>query len=86
MNDTPEQLRAYLIARNDILAKGDPDALMQFMLDWKLPVPSNRYAAEVTLHKARTGAVSLPRELRVASKRWLTERGYGSLDDGDLHE
>jgi hypothetical protein len=32
----------------------------------------------------RTAVVSVPRELRVGSHRWLTERGHTTLDDGDL--
>ena len=62
----------------------DPDVLMAFMRERGLQVPSSRDSAEVTLHKTITGVVSLPRKLRRASKRWLTERGFHSLDDGDL--
>ena len=36
------------------------------------------------VHKAITGALNLPIELRRKSKTWLTEHGLRSLDDGDL--
>jgi hypothetical protein len=67
-----------------MLMKRDPDALSEFMRSHGLRVPSSREAAEVTLHKTITGVMSLPLELRKASKAWLTERGYHSLDDGEL--
>ena len=67
-----------------MLMRRDPDALMVFMRERGLHAPSSRDSAEVTLHKTITGVVSLPRKLRRASKRWLTERGFHSLDDGDL--
>jgi hypothetical protein len=38
----------------------------------------------VSIHKARTGAKDLPQSARLHSKRWLTVRGYSSMDDGDL--
>jgi hypothetical protein len=74
----------YITERNAMLMKRDPDALSAFMRSHGLRVPSCREAAEVTLHKTITGVVSLPLEIRKASKAWLTERGYHSLDDGDL--
>jgi hypothetical protein len=36
------------------------------------------------MHKAITGATSLPIEFRKASKAYLTERGLHSFDDGEL--
>jgi hypothetical protein len=45
----------------------------------------NRAVAEIALHKARTAAKNLPMFARVLSKQWLEERGYTSLDDGDVN-
>jgi hypothetical protein len=39
-----------------------------------------------SVHKAITAAPYLPTEFRMASKRWLTEHGSTSLDDGELPE
>jgi hypothetical protein len=38
----------------------------------------------MSIHKARTGARTLPMEARSLSKQWLTERGLSSFDDGDV--
>jgi hypothetical protein len=47
------------------------------------PSPSDD-VAWLSLHKARTGAKSLPMEARVYSYNWLKARGSSSLDDGDV--
>lgn len=46
--------------------------------------PSSMDAVELALHKARTAAETLPMEIRSASKKWLLDRGFHSLDDGDV--
>ena len=46
--------------------------------------PSDKSLFWVMIHKARTGATSLPMVERAASKFWLTHFGYESLDDGDV--
>lgn len=43
-----------------------------------LPVPSTRQEVLVTLHLARTAAISVPLRLRAYSHRWLTDQGYPS--------
>jgi len=43
-----------------------------------LPQPTNYAEAEITMHRARTEAESVPVNLRVYSHKWLTERGYQS--------
>ncbi|HEX3412848.1 MAG TPA: hypothetical protein VHT00_14105 [Stellaceae bacterium] len=77
-------VKRYIEDRNEMLLQRDPDALIAFMKRHKLPRPRSRAAAELTLHKTITSAVSLPDDVRRASKQWLTERGYHSLDDGEL--
>jgi hypothetical protein len=78
------EIERYNRKRNAMLMQRDPDALIVFMRKHRLPVPSSRAAAELTMHKSITSVVSLPLEVRKASKQWLTERGYHSLDDGEL--
>jgi len=64
----------------------DIDRMMEFHAKHNPQAPAfpNRHVAELALHKARTGAKSLPFAERLKSKRWLAERGSSSLDDGDL--
>jgi hypothetical protein len=42
------------------------------------PVPSTRQEVLVTLHLARTAAITVPFRLRAYSHRWLTDNGYPS--------
>ena len=83
MND---ELAEYFRERDAVLLKCDPDALIAFMHKHDLPTPSSRKAAEIMLHKTITAATLLPLKFRISSKQWLTERGYHSLDDGELKE
>lgn len=78
---------AFVAERNEMLLSGDVDRLMAFHAKHNpgLPPMTNRIVAEITLHKSRTAAKGLPMEARLQSKRWLTERGYKSWDDGDLN-
>lgn len=48
-------------------------------------MPANAELFWRSVHKAITGCLDLPIEFRHKSKLWLNERGYKSLDDGDLH-
>jgi hypothetical protein len=77
-------LEHYIRERDAMLLKRDPDALIAFLAAHRLPVPSSRASAEVTLHKSITAVQSLPLQIRKASKAWLAERGLHSLDDGEL--
>ena len=80
------EIKAFVKERDEMLIAGDIDRMMAFHAKHnpgRTPFP-NREVAEISLHKARTGALSLPIEVRLESKRWLSERGYRSLDDGDL--
>ena len=47
-------------------------------------MPSDPEIFWTSVHKAITGATSLPIAFRKASKAWLSERGFQSLDDGEL--
>lgn len=77
---------AFVKERDEILLAGDIDRMMEFHArnNPSSPAFPSRQVAEISFHKARTALVSLPREIRLISKRWLRERGYSSLDDGDL--
>lgn len=46
--------------------------------------PDNPEVFWGSVHKAITGTPSLPIEFRRQSKKYLDDRGFRSLDDGDL--
>ena len=79
------EIKSFVAERDEMLLSMDLDRLIAFHVKHnpKLPIPS-RQVAELLLHKARTGAKSLPIEARLESKRWLAGRGLSSMDDGDL--
>jgi hypothetical protein len=85
---TPEieaEIKAFVKERDEMLMAADIDRLIAFHEKHNPGRTfSCREVAEVSLHKARTAAKSLPIEYRIESKRWLSERGYTSLDDGEL--
>lgn len=77
-------LKRYIAERNAVLLNGTPDDLLDLIKRYRLHVPSCREVLELTFHKTVTGVASLPLDLRKKSKAWLSERGSGSLDDGEL--
>lgn len=86
---TPEaeaEIKAFVKERDEMLLACDVDRMLAFHAKHNPDGPgfSSREVAEAALHKARTGARTLPMEARLASKRWLRDRGMSSMDDGDL--
>jgi hypothetical protein len=83
--DIKAEIKAFVTERDEALLSGDIDRVIAFHAKHNPDRDfSSREVAEISMHKARTAAKSLPIEPRLASKKWLTERGYTSLDDGDL--
>lgn len=78
-------IAAFVRERNEMLLACDVDKAIAFYQKHNpgLRAPP-REVVELALHKARTAALDLPREARLASKRWLTERSHKSMDDGTL--
>lgn len=76
----------FVRERNEILLACDVDKALAFQAKHHpgIALPTNRFIVEIGLHEARTAATDLPIEARRLSKQWLTERGYKSLDDGEL--
>jgi hypothetical protein len=68
----------------DRALRAGPDALLAFIREQGLRDPSCRDVLLMTFHKTVTASRTLPKEVRRASKAWLTMRGCHSLDDGDL--
>lgn len=80
------EIKAFVAERDEVLLACDVDRMIALHTKYNPGSRTfiSREIAEIALHKARTVAKSLPIESRLASKRWLSERGYSSLDDGDL--
>jgi hypothetical protein len=88
---TPEveaEIKAFVKERDEMLMSGDVDLCIAFHEKHNAGIRAfpNRQVAEISLHQARTAARSLPMGDRLESKKWLSERGYTSLDDGELQE
>jgi hypothetical protein len=77
---------AFVRERDEMLMDGDIDRLIAFQKKHNPDIRAfhSREVAEISLHMTRTAAKSLPMTYRIESRKWLTERGYASLDDGDL--
>lgn len=79
------EIAAFVKERDEMLMALDIDRMFAFHAKYNPGRQfSNRQVAEISLHKARTAAKSLPMFARALSKRWLEERGYTSMDDGDI--
>lgn len=78
-------LAAYNRERDEALLSLDEARIRAFFRKWnEYEIPAEPAVFWGSVHKAVTGATNLPIEFRRASKAWLLERGFRSLDDGDL--
>jgi len=79
------ELNDFIKRRNEALSSRDVDKVMAFHKEWNpVSAPKSREVCEIGMHKAITAVTALSIEDRRASKQWLEQRGYSSLDDGDL--
>lgn len=78
---TDFDIKAFVEERDSVLLSGDIDLLMRFHQKHNPGSPpiANRELAEISMHKARTAALSLPLDIRRGSHQWLTDRGYSSF-------
>lgn len=85
-DDITAKVKQFVIERDEVLMSLDIDRVAAFYKKYcdLFPLPRSREGVEIVMHKARTAAKSLPMEARKLSKDWLSERGYISLDDGDI--
>lgn len=80
-------MATFVAERDQALLSLDRAKILAYGDKWGVNfnrVPGEEHLFWASVHMARTGAKSLPLEARVESKRWLTERGLRSLDDGDV--
>ncbi len=80
------EISVFVAERDAMLLSLDLERMKQFHATHNPGAPpfGNDLVAWVAMHKARTGAKSLPIDARQLSHDWLKERGYTSFDDGDL--
>lgn len=82
---TPEeQIAAYNKDRNEALLSLDEQKIRAFMEKWNVQTTEHPETFWCGVHKAITAINALPLEQRLKSKLWLDQRGWKSLDDGDL--
>lgn len=86
--DKRNEIETYVKERDSVLLSGDVAkvAALRKKHSPYLSPPISPEVEEIAMHKAITGCLSLPFDYRKKSKRWLTERGYTSFDDGDLDD
>ena len=74
----------FVAERDAAYLSMDESRIRAYMTKHGVPAPANPETFWISVHMTRTGAKSLPIEARRESKRWLSERGYRSMDDGEL--
>lgn len=78
-------IEQFLKERKEALLSMDKEKILAYAQKWAIKnIPSDDETFWIAIHKARTGATDLSTKERIKSKQWLNERGYQSLDDGDL--
>ena len=74
----------FLKERRHALLSMDKTTIESYLHKYGVRIPSNEDTFWISIHMARTGAKDLPMEQRIISKQWLRERGYRSMDDGEV--
>lgn len=70
--------------RNEAILSLDKEKILAFGKKHHIRFSSDENVFWLSIHKAITGCIELPKDFRIASKKYLEERGSISLDDGDL--
>lgn len=79
-----DDIEAYTQERDSLLLEKNVGKVIKFYAKHNEGKALSYGEAELIMHKAITGARTLPIEFRRESKQWLEEHGWSSLDDGDL--
>lgn len=83
-----DELKSYLAELDAAIIAyvndGDETQVVALVMKHGLRLSSDPLTRRGTLMKVATGRPSLPMEIRSKAKRWLTENGFHSLDDGDV--
>ena len=82
---TQDQIDQCVQERNAAFLSLDEERIREYMIKWNgVDLPSNPDTFWASVHKAITAVKDLPINFRRQSKKYLTDRGMHSLDDGDL--
>ncbi len=77
-------IKQFLKDRDAALLSVDENTIWNFANKYGVNMPKEPVLFWITVHKARTGARSLPMVERVASKIALHSLGFHSLDEGEV--
>ena len=77
-------IKQFVADRDHAFLSMDEATIRAYCRKWHIHIPDNPTVFWAGIHKARTAATSLPREVRLLSKMWLTARGFQSFDGGEL--
>ncbi len=78
------QMAQFVAERNAAILTMDKEVISQYMLKWGIQPPVDDDVFWASVHMARSGAKDLPMHERLLSRRWLTERGLRSMDEGEV--
>jgi hypothetical protein len=76
-------IEEFVRERDEALLSMDKEKILAYMKKYGVRLPPDELFWLI-VHKARTGATSLPMAERAKSKEWLIAHGSHSLDDGDV--
>lgn len=85
-DDTPFDIQEWVIERDAVLLSMDEQRIREFFASdpSSVKMPEDMDLFWCIVHKAITAAKGLPTEFRQKSKDYLSQRGWGSLDNGEL--
>lgn len=80
-----QEIERFNAERNEALLSLDEQRIRAMVRKWNgTEMPKNMKVFWGAIHKAISGATSLPLEFRQRSKAYLDEQSLQSLDDGEL--
>jgi hypothetical protein len=81
-----ETVQEYVKARDKVLLNGKLEDLREFLKERNMPCPKRKDVLTVVWHQCITASENLPKDYRRISRKWLIDKGYRSLDNGDLED
>ncbi len=78
-----DEIEKFVTERDEMLLSMDIERMRMFHRRYNpdIPPPDDDEVALVTMHKARSGARTLPESEQKLSRDWLTARGYRHLGE-----
>ena len=77
-------IQSFVENRDRLLIEMDEGKIRKFYRSLNVRLPDDPETFWRAIHKARTGAATLPINIRRESAAWLRERGSSTFDDGEL--